>query len=172
MSNLSHATLTTIRDNLDRLLGKGAWLNWELETISLELNVVFDDLLRDKICVLQAIGKDPEIFYGDVAFFLYATEVINNNSADFEALPMPTSLELAYAIEESYSLGVPTDELKDPESDIVDVVAYLLREEGYSEPIHPFEFVPKDRLEEGQTKIDTEAKKKAIDLYIAHMVSL
>ena len=172
MSNLSLATMTTIRDNLNRLLGKDVWLNWELETISLELNMVFEELLRDKICVLQAIGKEPDLFYGDAAFFLYATEVISNKVADFEKLPVPTSLELAYSIEESKSLRIPFNNLKDKDDDIVDVISYILREEGYSVPVYPFDFIPKDRLEEGQTQIDTEAKKKAIELYIESMNAL
>lgn len=166
------APISLIKSTLDRVFGKGQWASWELETISFELKLVLDEITRDKICLLQAIEQDPSLFYGDMAFFLHATDVINNKVADFERLPMPTSLELAYAIEESKSLNILKDSFSNPSSDIVDTLVYLLREEGYSEPLYPFTFIPVERLVQGQTPEDTEAKKIAIINYIKEMGGL
>lgn len=171
-TSMGLAPLSHIKATLDRIFGKGMWAGWELETISFELKLVLDELTRDKIALLQAIELDPKLFYEDMSFFLHATDVMNNKVADFERLPMPTSLELAYAIEESKSLDVPKDSFANPNSDIVQTVAYLLREEGYSEPLYPFTFVPLTMLQPGQTPDDTEAKKMAIAEYIKGMGGL
>ncbi len=154
------------------MFGKNVWITWEIENISFELKCVLDELTRDKIEILQALTIHPELFYEDISFFLHATDVINNKVADFERLPMPTSLELAYAIEESKLLEVPKDSFTKVNSDIVHTIAYLLREEGYSEPIYPFTFIPADQLHPGQTPEDTEAKKMAIEHYIKEMGGL
>jgi hypothetical protein len=171
-NNMGLAPPHHIKGNLDRLFGKGEWKDWELETISMELGLVLDELTRDKISLLQAIEKDPELLYGDMAFFLHAVDVMNNKVADFEYLPLPTSLELAYAIEESKNLEVPKGSFNEPNSDIVEVVTYLLREEGYSEPVYPFTFVPAKALVPGQTPQETDDKRKAIEIYIKHMNEL
>jgi hypothetical protein len=169
--SLGHASLTNIRDNLNRIFKTHPWWNWELETISDELHIAFDELTRDKVTLLQILTTNPELFFENASFFLHATEVINNKIADFEWMPMPTSLELAYAITEVKKLL--GDKYMAPKSDsnITDVVIYLLREEGYSEPVYPFEFIPKERLTPGQTEMDTAAKKKAIEIYIDGMNS-
>jgi len=174
MSNeLGLAPISHIKENLDRLLGVNAWIGWELETISSELKVVFNELTLDKISLLQVLAQDSTLPYTDMSFFLHATDVINNKAADFDSLPMPTSLELAYAIEEFKVLKMFDMPLViDSNSDIVDVVSYLLREEGYSEPIYPFGFIPVSKLVSGQLPIDIEAKKMAIDLYIKNMKDL
>lgn len=171
-TSMGLATLSHIKNTLDRIFGKGAWAHWEIETISMELNLVLDELIRDKIGLLQAIEIDPNLFYEDITFFLHAVDVINNKIADFERLPMPTSLELAYAIEESKSLNVNKNSFHKVNSDIVQVLSYLLREEGYSEAVYPFTFVPVSHLVPGQTPIDTEAKRKAIEVYITEMGGL
>lgn len=166
------APLSHIKTTLNRLFGEGAWYDWELETISFELKLVLDELTRDKISVIQAIGKDPDLFYNDVIFFLHAVEVMNNKIADFDSFPVPNTLEIAYAIEEAKSLGARATPLADPKSDIVEAIAYLLSEEGYSIPVSPFGFVPIEYLTPGQTPEDSESKKRAIELYIEHMGGL
>lgn len=166
------APLSHIKSNLDRLFGEGQWCDWEIETISFELKLVLDELTRDKISLLQAMGKNPDLFFNDIIFFLHAVEVMNNKVADFESFPVPNSLEIAYAIEEAKVIGVNATSLADTKSDIVEALAYLLVEEGYSEPVSPFGFIPKGFLSHGQTPDDTEAKKEAIELYIEHMGGL
>jgi hypothetical protein len=166
------APVSHIKATLDRIFGGGQWVTWELETVSMELGLVLDELTRDKICLLQAIEVNPKLFFEDISFFLHATDTINNRVADFDSLPMPNTLELAYAIEESKQLNVPREALSDPKSDIVQAITYLLKEEGYSEPVYPFTFVPNTTLFPGQTPGDTEAKKKAIEVYISEMGGL
>ncbi len=166
------APVSHIKETLDRIFGEGKWLDWELETISFELKLILDELTRDKISLLQAIGKNPSLFYEDMTFFLHATNVINNKVTDFEYLPMPTSLELAYAIEESKKLSVVKDSIHKVNSDIAETISYLLREEGYSEPVYPFNFISIANLEPGQTPEDTEAKKRAIEIYVTEMGGL
>lgn len=158
-----------IRDNLNKAFGGDSWKNYELETISMELGLAFDELLQDKITVIQLLEHGREMYTDDVLFFLHATNVLNNNIASFDNVPMPSSLEIAFAIlsvrgiwpepEPVYSKG------------IVRTVAYILRQEGYSEPISPFRSMGVDNsaLEEGQLPEDTEAKKKGIQLYIKAM---
>ena len=164
------APLDHIYSNLNRLFGTDIWLDWEIETIALELKMPLDDLTQDKIKLLQVLKLRPELFFEDMMFFLYSVEVINNIVADFDYVPMPTSLELAYALFEIEKLSgkKPTSEDKA----LIDTIVYFLREEGYSHPIPPFDFIPANRLELGQTEEDTEAKKQAITAYIKHMEEL
>jgi hypothetical protein len=163
------APLSKVKAALDRLLGPSVWIAWEPETISLELGFTFNELLLDKIQVLQIIERDPELFFDDPAFTLYATEVINGNVADFDAVPMPTSLELAYAITEVGKVLGEHAAAVEFTSPIITVTAWLLRQEGYSEPVAPFDFVPAELLAPGQLPTDTEAKAKAIEAYIKFM---
>lgn len=164
------ASVSHIKATLDRIFGKGEWRDLEIETISITLGVELDGLTRDKISVLQIVETQPELFFEDAAFTLYATDVINNIEADFEFVPAPTTLELAYAIYEvrkvlnENSVYVPVEH-----SGLVHTAAYILRQEGYSEPVSPFDFIPADMLESGQTAEDTENKKKAIKRYIKEM---
>jgi hypothetical protein len=167
-SQLARAPLMNIKMGLDRLFGEDMWTNWEPETISLEFGVDFEPLLLDKIAVLKVLAQQPNMFYTDPVFMVHATEVINNETADFDILPMPTSLELGYAISVVKEItGVaPTSE-----DAIATTMAYILRQEGYSEPVAPFDFVLPEDLEKGQTRGDTEAKKEALAKYIKYMNS-
>jgi hypothetical protein len=164
------ASIFHIKNTLDRIFGKGGWIDLELETISLTLGVVLDTLTRDKISVLQILEGQPDIFFEDASFTLYATDVINNIEADFDFVPTPTSLELAFAITEIRKILVQ-DDIYIPIEDtgIVETAAYILRQEGFSEPIFPFDFIPPNKLEKGNTPEDTNNKKKAIRLYIKEM---
>ncbi len=177
MSNISDTSiglvpLSHIKSTLDRIFKKGIWKGWELETISDELGVAFDELTRDKIHLLQVMEQKPELFSTDMTFFLHAVDVLNNKVADFDYLPMPNCLELAYAITEAKKILGTAFVTPAPGSDLTDTVAYLLIEEGFSHPLAPFEFVPAERLTAGQTKEDTAAKEKAIAEYIKHMDAL
>jgi hypothetical protein len=169
---LGLAPITTIKAQLDRLFGSNEWLGYEPETISLELGIVMDRLLLDKIQVLQILEQIPDLFFEDPAFMLYATEVMNNNVADFDFVPMPTSLELAFAIKQAATLKSEVGGTVTFSSPLIHAVAYILRQEGYSEPVGLFSFIPPELLEKGQAKSDTENKAKAIDAYIKHMDAL
>ena len=131
--SLGLAPISAIKHQLDRIFGTGMWGQWELETFSIELGSVLDELLRDKITVLQVLEANNKLFYDNPLFFLHASEVINNKVADFEALPYPTSLELAYAIYEIHKIY--PGEFEYP---VKKVITYALKNEGYSKPVGLF----------------------------------
>jgi hypothetical protein len=168
MSNVELTPIVYLKAYLDKALGKDVWIDLEVETLITALDLPFSDLLHDKLYVLKIICLDTDLFYEDFAFTLYATEVMNNKVADFDSIPSVTSLELAYALTQMSMLLAGMGKLPD-ESGIVAGVEYMLRGEGYSEPVYPFGFVPKDVLTSGQTKEDSDDKKTAIELYIAKM---
>jgi hypothetical protein len=165
---LSLAPLHVIQRNLDRIFGKGQWWNYELETISLELGIVFDDLIKDKISLLQIINQTPRLFYTDVLFFLHATTVINNNVAEFERFPLPSSLEMAYAFREMKYFA-PGDTTFS--AGIKKTIIYILTIEGYSEPVAPFVDmgIRSEDLVKGQEQSDTNAKALAVQKYTEAM---
>jgi hypothetical protein len=164
------ASISHIKATLDRIFGKGGWEDLEIETISITLGVELDGLTRDKISVLQILVTQPELFFEDASFMLYATDVINNIEADFEYVPAPTSLELAYAIVQVRKILTEDSVYIDiAETGFPVTVTYLLRQEGYSAPVYPFEFIPPTSLEAGQTAEDTANKAKAIKRYIKEM---
>ena len=163
-SLMEHTCVSKIKANLDRIFGKDEWIFWEIETITLGLGVVLSDLLRDKIHVAQLMAQNPKLFTDDAMFFLHATDVMNGHTADFESAPLPTSLELAYSLMEAKRI-LPNYIAPQPGEPIADICLYILREEGFSEPVAPFQFLPKEALEPGQTPEDTADKVKAINQY-------
>lgn len=175
MSNtkeLGLSSLPHIKDNLDRLFTPHVWADWELETISDTLGIGLDELARDKIHILQIMEKEPTLFLDDMTFFLHSTKSINNEVADFEYLPMPSSLELAYAIQTFKALtGATTVDLREAES-LIQCIVYLLIEEGFSDNPAPFDFIPKEMFHEGQTPLDKANKVRSIELYTKYMDSL
>lgn len=170
--NMDKAPLTDIKDNLDRMFGRLEWVDLEVETISLSIGLVLSPLTVDKIHVLQILVERPELFTEDPVFMFYATEVINNNVADFEYLPTPTSLELAYAIQEVQRLYSTIGFVPVFGYTIQTAIAYVLRHEGFSEPVYPFGFIDPSMLSAGQTEIDTMLKERAITEYIKAMDKL
>lgn len=164
---LGLAPLHKIVANLDRLYGKGVWENYELETISLDLGFVFDDLIKDKLNLLQILNQHPEIYFNDVLFFLHTVNVVNNNIADFETFPLPSSLEIAYAHSEIIKLYPG----KAYGSGVKKTVHYVLTLEGYSEAVWPFKEMCPDMpdLHPGQEPSDTRNKEEAVKRYIEGM---
>lgn len=169
-TDMSLAPLSAIKSNLDRVFGPD-WSTWEVETISDTLGMGFNDLLLDKLNVLEIMVNQPSVFYENAAFFLHATDVINNKVADFDSFPLPTSLEVAFCLTQAGKI-LKSPKLIDKNNNLYEVVLHILREEGYSEPVAPFLFIQASDLEPGQTKEDTEAKGKAIVEYIKHMENL
>jgi len=169
---LSLAPLHVIRENLDRIYGKNTWTQWELETITETLGIPLNELLRDKIAILQALSIDPTLLLGNVLFFLHAVGVMNNKVADMDFLPMPTSLELAYGLVEARALLGDTYVAPSLGTELGEAIKYLLIEDGFSVPLPPFDFLPKEVFSEGQTAEDTKAKEVAIRSYIKHMEEL
>lgn len=161
------APVSAIARNLDRMYGKDKWPSYELETLSLDMGFVFDELIQDKLNLLQICAQNPNAYFGDVLFFLHSVAVINNNVADFDTFPFPSSLEIAYAHTEMRKL-FPTQEYS---SGVIKTITYILNLEGYSKPVWPFEEmgVKASDLHEGQTEEDTKNKEKAVKTYIEHM---
>lgn len=163
------APIHTIVSNLDRVFGKGKWHNYEIETMSMELGFVFDDLTQDKLNMLQIVCQLPEAYYEDVLFYLHSVNVINNNIASFETFPMPTSLEVALAHVEMKKIFGDRKYGKD----IIKTVQYILTLEGYSEAIWPFNEmgITTNELAQGQHPEDTKNKEEAVKRYIEGMES-
>jgi hypothetical protein len=168
--NMGLASISHIKNSLDRIFGKGSWQDLEVETISITLGIELDELTRDKIHVLQIITSQPELFFDDAAFILYATDVINNIEADFDFVPTPTSLELAFAITQvrriltEDSIYIPVEN-----SALAAVSKYILMDEGYRAPVFPFDFITADNLGPNEYPEDTKNKEKAIRRYIREM---
>lgn len=153
---------------LDKTLGKDQWLDFEPETIILELGGA-DPLVLEKIYVLKALNMDANFSMSFPEFILCATSVINHEPAEFEILEIPTCLELAWAIEEVKRVCLLTGQKFQPTQELKEVVAYILKLEGFSKPIAPFDFIDQNMLEQGQTEQDTLMKQYAITGYINHM---
>lgn len=153
---------------LDQKFGKGAWLDWEPETILLELQTG-EYLVMEKIYVLQALNKALNSVIALPEFLNWTTSICNNEPAEFETLSIPTCLELAWMVEEVKRVGILTGQSFIPSQEVIDVLAYLLRLEGFSKPVYPFEFIPESRFEPGQTVEDIKMKQQAIQAYIKHM---
>lgn len=146
------------------------WKFYEVETLALQLTDDPTPLILDKISVLRIILRHPDLFFSNIMVFLHATEVMNNIKADFDFLPTPTSLEMAYSIVEMAKLlQVSLHELPKFESEVISGIKHLLINEGYSHIIPPFDIVGITGLTEGQTEEDTLDKKKAIEQYVTSM---
>lgn len=74
------------------------WCHLELETLSLEMGAMFDELARAQIAVLQAIHLHHEVILNDADYFLRFIEVANKNAPDPHHHDIPTTLELDYAL--------------------------------------------------------------------------
>jgi hypothetical protein len=173
-SLLSLIPLTKLKGKLDGIFQSSEWIDFEIETLSLTLGIAFNALLVDKITVLQIILSNPELFFEDIGFTLYASKVMNNEVADFGQIPYVNTLELAWAIRQvsQLLLMIDHDELdEDVITAFEDFEAYQLRQEGYSVSVAPFNVSP-GKLEPGQTEEDIRRKELAIERYINYMESL
>lgn len=164
-------SLSELFDKLNQAFGKKAWLTWEPETILLETGSL-EPILYEKIVTLQImalVGVNSALSRPE--FLIWSTMVCNGQSADFESVYLPTSLELAWLITQAKKIAAKTDQSFKASPELIQVVAYLLTEDGYSKPLEPFEFVPEELLHAGQTEADTKMKQKAIQAYLTHMES-
>lgn len=155
---------------LDKRYGQNSWLDWEPETILSDLGAS-DFLLAEKIYVLKGLNKALNSIISLPEFLFWTTSVCNNEFAEFEILKLPTSLELAWALEEVKKIGYITGQAFTPSPELIDVVSFILRHEGYSKPVETFSFIPETKLVAGQTESDTSLKALAIRKYIDHMGS-
>lgn len=161
--------LSRLRDQLIARYGE-EWHDMEPETISLDLGVILDPVSLQGVQVLRTIHQYPELFLEDPMYFLNFCETANNHILDESHMPSVTSLELAWALVELKRLLPEGSESVDSSEMIRKVCKYILREEGYSEPVPPFTgFLKSDDFYDGQTPDATANKAKGIRLYIAAM---
>jgi len=167
--SLVKAPPTVLKNALDNQFGPTVWPALEMETMTLEAGQEFSELLRDKIHVLQIMELDPELFYENMMFFLHSAHVLNNAVTDFETVPIPTSLEIAFAVATVSSL-FPNEKHTFSE-EIKEVVKHILVQEGYSVAVPPFNMmgISTDQLTPGQTDKDTLDKTHALSLYLKVM---
>lgn len=160
--------LSDLQLQLDAKFGKGAWLDFEPETILMEFNCP-EYMVMEKVYILQALNKAMNSVMSLPEFVLWTTSLANNQPAEFETISMPSSLELAWMIDEVKKISIMIGVQFIPSEELGEIVGYLLRQEGFSKPVPPFEFVPERLLHPGQTEADTQMKTKAISAYIREM---
>lgn len=165
--------LSALSSDLFSLFGRDIpWWQFEVDTLLLESGISISDISREKLNLLKVIYSDESLFYSNFLFFLHAVEVLNNNLTDFDHLPAPTSLEVAFAIVDMANiLKVPLDESPVFSEEVRLTVHTILTNEGYSFPVGPFSIVGTPSLTPGQTKEDTADKLKAINKYVSSISS-
>lgn len=169
---ISSLSISSLKTYLNKVLPTG-WENFELETILMELGVEYSSLLSDKINVVRLFKVAPDLFYNEVMVFMHVCDVINGNAADFDSIPHLTSLEAAYGIyEASRTLGLDSVEQSPAFSEGVrEVIKHILINDGYSNPVWPFDSVGVTGLSEGVSAEDMARKSAAIKEYISGISS-
>jgi hypothetical protein len=162
-----HSPISLIKQVLDRMFGAIPWCNYEVETLLLETGLPATELCREKLNLLRVLGHHPELFYQDHLFFLHAVETMNNKVTDFDFIPTPSSLEMAFAIHDMARTHLHSlDESPAFSQAVILTVKHCLINEGYSAPIGPFSHIGITGLHPGQTQEDTNNKLKAIIEYV------
>lgn len=94
-------------------------------------------VLVDAVCITQTLSQTPELFFNDASFFVHAcTALGTEEGTDFDILPQPNSVEMAVGITEVCDLtGCTTDDFSGA---LKEVILKLLKEDGYSYPVWPF----------------------------------
>lgn len=159
--------ISSLQFLLDKKYGR-EWLDWDPHTIMSDLEFP-DYLVMEKIYVLLALNTDLNGAISLPEFLIWTASICNNEYAEFEYLAIPNSLELAWAISEVKKVGQLTSQKFKPTEELIDTLGYLLRSEGFSSPLKPFEFIPASKLIPGQTESDTQLKIKGIQAYISFM---
>lgn len=144
------------------------WLEWDPVTVMSDLGFP-DQLVLEKVYVLHALNTNINSALSLPEFLLWATSIANNEHAEFEHLSIPNSLELAWLVVEAKKIAELSGQKFTPTAELGDTVGYLLRQEGFSTAISPFEFVPGKHFHPGQTEEDTGLKIKGIQAYIQFM---
>jgi hypothetical protein len=167
---LEQLPVSSVKNYISKVLPP-QWEELETETILMELGLPYTDLIADKINLIKVFYAQPTLFYDDPLFFMHATEVFNNNSTDFDTLPHITSLEAALSIVDAGKvLGLHVVEDSPPFSrGVRELVREILVDDGYSNPVWPFDVVGIQGLSPGATSEDMNNRVKAINEYIKSM---
>lgn len=156
---------------LDTVLVPEDWPRYDPVTIMIELGET-EPLLIEKINILQICmyGINEVMAYPE--FLLWMTSVANNQPAEFETISMPTSLELAWTIEQGKRIAILSHQEWKPKEELKLTLEYFLNEDGFSEPVAPFDFITPKLLRPGQTPEDTKLKTIGLAAYIDHMTKV
>ena len=154
--------LSKLSKTLDRKLGAD-WSDWEVETLSLEIGALLDELTFVKVLVLKGLRAHPDIILHDAEYLLRFIEIANNNVPDPHHHDIPTTLELIWAIQELWSiLGKDSVEVN---TCLSSVSRYIIDNEGHGDAYHACL-----SMYSGYPLV-TDAKTKAGDEYIKEMTS-
>ncbi len=160
-------TISQLKKDIEAVANGENWVDFETETLVIALGKPNTQLLNDQINLLRVVALHPTLFYEDVLFFIYATEVINGTPIHSEVFPHINSLEMAAAIfDMARTLGTQLHECPPFSKDLQIFITAMLKNEGYSEAVPPFDVVGITGLIPGQTQQDTLDKKKAIETYV------
>lgn len=181
MTTLSKAPLSSLKLLLDAKFKneETEWKDLDIDNLLLHLLPLHHglsqldlSLLREKINVLRVIEHSPTLFYSDILFFSHSVKVMNNELADFDTFPVPTSLEIAFAITDMPKvLGVTLVECPVFSAGVVYSIKRALVEDGYPYPIPPFDVVGVGGLTYTVPENDPAKKEQAIKDYINAMYS-
>lgn len=161
--------LSSLQKLLDEKYGSKEWIGWEPETIMHDLGEP-DYLVMEKIYILQALNHDVNRLMELPEFVLWTTQVANNEYADFDIITMPTSLEVAWMIEEVKRVSILSGQVFKPSLELCEVLTYLLKEDGFSGKMKPFEFIPDTVFPLASMSDDlNKLKNKGITEYLKHM---
>lgn len=150
--------LSTLDDMLDKKLGAD-WHLMEVETLSLTIGALFDDLTLLKVMMLKTLQESPGVILNDAEYMLRLVEIANGNVPDPHHHDIPNGLELVYALSEmEHILGEFTNT-----TCIKELTKYVIREEGHGESYHPLLSKYSD------LPLVTSDKTKAAEDYIKHM---
>lgn len=153
---------------LDLNLDSEEWPSFDPVTIMLELGET-EPLLIEKIYVLQICMAGINDVMARPEFLLMMSSVANNEPADFETIHMPSSLELAWTIEQAKRIATLSHQVWAPKEELKKTIEYFLNEDGFSQALAPFDFIEPKLLKPGQTDADTKLKELGIKAYLEYM---
>lgn len=164
-------SLSELLKVLDTVIEPEDWPKYDPVTIMIELGET-EPLLIEKINILQICmyGINQVLAYPE--FLLWMTSVANNEPAEFEMVNMPTSLELAWTIEQAKRIAVISHQQWEPKDELKMTLEYFLNEDGFSVPLAPFDFIAPKLLKPGQTEEDTKLKATGLKAYVDHMTGI
>lgn len=118
-------------------------------------------LPEDVAWVVALVVAQPSLYFTNPSFFLRATETLARGKADFETLPILTSLEIIEGMKKLKAVS-KTEHFSD---DVKLLITELLREDGVQHPHPPFDFLDPSKFrvtDEGRSK----EQKKAFQLLL------
>ncbi len=121
---------------------------------------------EDAAWVVALILAQPDLYFTDPSFFLRATETLARGGADFESLPILTSLEIIVAMKRLKALSRTSNF----SPAVKNLIVELLKEDGIQYPHPPFEFLEPSRFIESDPERSKE-QKKAFELLLEDRVS-